>query len=162
MESHHFFHKWFPLSVGAIGKCITDTFSVTVPGGFGSPVICGTNTGYHSKFPNHLFVTFIHYICLSDPKWFWMPQQSVTKLSLTSGEMQPLPEVGTSESPTMHVGMKQCQASYQSCPLIASVYHLYNQDLLDVCNTTRLQATQFKSRLLHNKNELSNSSAFFF
>ena len=33
-----------------IGDCIEDTFSVSTPGGPGSPVICGTNTGYHSKF----------------------------------------------------------------------------------------------------------------
>ena len=33
---------------GAIGDCISDTFSV---GGsqFGSPAICGTNTGQHRK-----------------------------------------------------------------------------------------------------------------
>ena len=34
----------------AIGDCIEDTFSVSTAGGSGSPVICGTNTGYHSKF----------------------------------------------------------------------------------------------------------------
>lgn len=32
---------------GAIGDCITDTFSVTAPGNNGSPVICGFNTGQH-------------------------------------------------------------------------------------------------------------------
>ena len=34
----------------AIGDCIEDTFSVSTAGGSGSPVICSTNTGYHSKF----------------------------------------------------------------------------------------------------------------
>ena len=34
---------------GSIGDCITDTFSVSVPGGVSSPVICGVNTGQHSK-----------------------------------------------------------------------------------------------------------------
>jgi len=30
-------------------ECLTDTFSVTGSGGTTPPVICGTNTGYHSK-----------------------------------------------------------------------------------------------------------------
>ena len=34
---------------GATGDCATDQFSITAPGAIGSPVICGTNTGYHSK-----------------------------------------------------------------------------------------------------------------
>jgi hypothetical protein len=29
--------------------CLTDTFSVTNPGGNAPPTICGINTGYHSK-----------------------------------------------------------------------------------------------------------------
>ena len=33
-----------------IGSCLTDSFSITSPGLGGSPLICGTNTGYHSKF----------------------------------------------------------------------------------------------------------------
>ena len=33
-----------------IGDCVEDTFSVSTSAGPGSPVICGTNTGYHSKF----------------------------------------------------------------------------------------------------------------
>ncbi|TRY72225.1 hypothetical protein TCAL_16133, partial [Tigriopus californicus] len=32
---------------GAIGDCTTDQFSVTAPGGVGSPVICGFNSGQH-------------------------------------------------------------------------------------------------------------------
>ncbi|TRY78172.1 hypothetical protein TCAL_16686 [Tigriopus californicus] len=32
---------------GAIGDCTSDTFSVTSPGGSGSPIICGINTGQH-------------------------------------------------------------------------------------------------------------------
>jgi len=30
-------------------NCQTDTFSVTGSGGTTPPLICGTNTGYHSK-----------------------------------------------------------------------------------------------------------------
>ena len=30
-------------------ECLTDTFSVTGSGGTAPPVICGTNSGYHSK-----------------------------------------------------------------------------------------------------------------
>ena len=37
---------------GALGDCTTDSFAVTAPGGVGSPVICGVNTGYHSKLMN--------------------------------------------------------------------------------------------------------------
>lgn len=32
------------------GQCITDSFSVTNPGGPSPPTICGTNTGEHSEF----------------------------------------------------------------------------------------------------------------
>ena len=35
---------------GAIGDCNTDQFQISASGGSGSPVICGINTGYHSKF----------------------------------------------------------------------------------------------------------------
>ena len=31
-------------------QCLTDTFSVSGPSGSVPPVICGTNTGEHSKF----------------------------------------------------------------------------------------------------------------
>lgn len=31
----------------ATGDCVTDQFSIVSPGAFGSPVICGTNTGQH-------------------------------------------------------------------------------------------------------------------
>ena len=34
---------------GAIGDCLTDSFTLTSPGNNGSPVICGLNTGQHSK-----------------------------------------------------------------------------------------------------------------
>jgi hypothetical protein len=30
-------------------NCMTDTFTVTGSGGTSPPVICGTNSGYHSK-----------------------------------------------------------------------------------------------------------------
>jgi len=33
--------------IAGIGDCATDQFSITAPGAFGSPVICGTNTGQH-------------------------------------------------------------------------------------------------------------------
>ncbi|TRY62212.1 hypothetical protein TCAL_13666 [Tigriopus californicus] len=33
---------------GAIGDCVTDSFSVTSPGNTASPVICGFNTGQHT------------------------------------------------------------------------------------------------------------------
>ena len=33
-----------------VGDCIDDQFSVSGALGAGSPTICGTNTGYHSKF----------------------------------------------------------------------------------------------------------------
>jgi hypothetical protein len=31
-------------------NCLSDTFTVTGSGGTAPPVICGTNTGYHSNF----------------------------------------------------------------------------------------------------------------
>jgi len=31
------------------GQCLTDTFVVSNPGGVAPPLICGTNTGEHSK-----------------------------------------------------------------------------------------------------------------
>ena len=34
----------------SIGACQTDTMSISSPGFVGSPVICGTNSGQHSKF----------------------------------------------------------------------------------------------------------------
>ena len=36
-------------SGGAIGQCYKDTFTVASGGNFGSPIICGYNTGQHSK-----------------------------------------------------------------------------------------------------------------
>ena len=35
---------------GALGDCTVDRFSVTSSGSKGSPVICGENSGQHSKF----------------------------------------------------------------------------------------------------------------
>ena len=37
-------------SAGSMGQCIDDSFVITSPGAPGSPLICGTNNGYHSKF----------------------------------------------------------------------------------------------------------------
>jgi hypothetical protein len=37
-------------SVSLATECLTDTFSVTNPGGNAPPVICGLNTGQHSMF----------------------------------------------------------------------------------------------------------------
>ena len=34
----------------AAGACLTDQMSITSPGGIGSPIICGYNSGQHSKF----------------------------------------------------------------------------------------------------------------
>ena len=33
-----------------IGQCITDSMSISSPGAHGSPAICATNSGYHSKY----------------------------------------------------------------------------------------------------------------
>ena len=41
--------------VSAITQCLTDTFSVTGTPGGNPPVICGTNTGYHSKLSHFKF-----------------------------------------------------------------------------------------------------------
>ncbi len=35
-----------------IGACQIDTFTILTPGAIGPPIICGTNTGYHSKITN--------------------------------------------------------------------------------------------------------------
>ena len=35
--------------VSYASNCLTDTFSVTAPGGIAPPAICGTNNGEHSK-----------------------------------------------------------------------------------------------------------------
>ena len=37
------------LSVSAQNQCLTDTFTVTNPGGNVPPAICGTNTNDHSE-----------------------------------------------------------------------------------------------------------------
>ncbi len=37
------------LNSGAVGDCATDAFAVSSPGGVGTPVICGINTGQHSQ-----------------------------------------------------------------------------------------------------------------
>ena len=34
---------------GAIGDCVTDTFTVTSPGSVAPPLICGFNSGQHCK-----------------------------------------------------------------------------------------------------------------
>jgi len=36
-------------AISTATQCLTDTFSLTGPGGSVPPVICGTNTGEHSK-----------------------------------------------------------------------------------------------------------------
>ena len=43
---------------GAIGDCIEDAFSISSPSGPGSPVICGTNTGYHSRLKLIFHIAF--------------------------------------------------------------------------------------------------------
>ena len=42
------------LNDDAIGACATDSMSISSPGFVGSPIICGTNTGQHSKFASCL------------------------------------------------------------------------------------------------------------
>jgi hypothetical protein len=37
------------IPVNSQGHCVTDSFSIAAPGAIGTPIICGTNTGYHSK-----------------------------------------------------------------------------------------------------------------
>ncbi len=61
------------LNGGAIGDCTTDTFSVTSPGNRGSPIICGFNTGQHSKNKNlrkriyaKLLIFFLVFVDASD------------------------------------------------------------------------------------------------
>ena len=45
------------------GQCSVDTFSVTSPGSSGTPVICGTNTGEHSKLHKHLEWSKTVFLC---------------------------------------------------------------------------------------------------
>ena len=42
----------------ARGRCDEDSFAVSVAGGTSSPVICGTNTGQHSKYQRSIHVMF--------------------------------------------------------------------------------------------------------
>ena len=70
------------------GNCDTDQFTVTNPGGTGSRVICGTNTGEHSKEPVLLLTLYM--ICRRSlfflsffPQCMWMPLTCAT--SSTSG-----------------------------------------------------------------------------
>ena len=39
--------EFFPGS--SLGDCVTDSFSITSPGSEGTPIICGFNSGQHSK-----------------------------------------------------------------------------------------------------------------
>lgn len=49
---------------GSIGDCLTDTFSITSPGNNGSPLICGTNSGQHSKIKKISFYLQKLEICI--------------------------------------------------------------------------------------------------
>jgi len=40
-------------------NCLTDTFSVTGSPGGNPPTICGTNTGYHSKYLEPKSISFL-------------------------------------------------------------------------------------------------------
>ena len=42
----------------AIGDCLTDQFTITSDGAAGTPVICGENGGYHSKFGFFLLIEY--------------------------------------------------------------------------------------------------------
>ena len=51
-------------SVYEKGQCQTDIFSVTAPGNNAPPVICGTNTGEHSKHEISSTLTIYYkYLC---------------------------------------------------------------------------------------------------
>ena len=41
-----------------LGQCQTDIFSVTAPGNNAPPVICGTNSGEHSKLRADIKIIF--------------------------------------------------------------------------------------------------------
>ena len=44
-------HMLFFILLGQlVGDCVDDQFSITGGNTAGTPTICGTNTGYHSKF----------------------------------------------------------------------------------------------------------------
>ena len=46
-------------------QCLTDSFTVTGNGGNSPPVICGTNTGYHSKLFNYKYsVSRLMWFCI--------------------------------------------------------------------------------------------------
>ena len=38
------------VEVSTASQCLTDSFSVTSPGGSTNPVLCGVNSGEHSKY----------------------------------------------------------------------------------------------------------------
>jgi hypothetical protein len=58
----YYYHDPHHLQGGSIGDCVTDTFSFSSPGSNGSPIICGYNTGQHSKIEAQ-FITL--YVCLT-------------------------------------------------------------------------------------------------
>ena len=43
----------------SIGDCVTDTFTLSAPSNRGSPVICGLNTGQHSKLNLNFIAQYI-------------------------------------------------------------------------------------------------------
>ena len=49
------------------GQCQTDTFSVTAQGNNAPPVICGINSGEHSKLTLHFKIEIC--FCAIDKKW---------------------------------------------------------------------------------------------
>ena len=56
-----------PQKIGQVASlatnCLTDTFTVTGSGGTSPPVICGTNTGYHSRFwPELKEIIFFNFV----------------------------------------------------------------------------------------------------
>ena len=52
----------------SIGDCTTDTFSISSPGNIGSPVICGFNTGQHSKI-SFLNVSLLKICDITEKPW---------------------------------------------------------------------------------------------
>jgi hypothetical protein len=61
---------------GAIGDCATDSFSVS-GSHFGSPAICGTNAGQHSKLQRVLFCKNLYTVFPSIVSYREKDQKSV-------------------------------------------------------------------------------------
>ena len=73
---------------GSIGDCTKDSFTVGTPGNRGSPVICGFNTGQHSKswfckmnlLGNMVFTLHYSPFSISWCTWIWRMSKSCIPL----------------------------------------------------------------------------------